>query len=918
MNPIIPTVERPIASVVRFQAAQRPQRPLFSGSLVQTHNKQLPAIQDISAQQVRQALIAKMGGNIRFGADDPPADPPADPTTDRPVEVATEMPDTPVSPSIMGREDYMFVAARLNARMQEMAILTSNAKQDAYLGYAPEAEPKHVIARAMAFAIMALDHPELLKKAPTDLNTQESVLRQSLDMILPPEVRKGKNYAQLKRVVNKSLQELNEIIYDPDRPVRQMQEDVNRIQLHDEVFYILKEFFLANKNPDKWSLFEFSKHMRDVVPTLVDISSDTVRTAEIMEKTIAAAKEVKVSSGTVKHLAESPEDFNELLEQHYNGGKGNMTEQQYEVIGRLIQKFATNNQGPEGAKYHERLNFLLEDYPWNTTGGTIDAKNTKRILDEDHWGLEKPKGKIIQHMAVLEDLKEKGLPPINGKILCLVGPPGVGKTSLAKSIARATGRNLAHVALGGVHEEAEIRGHRSTYIGALAGRVAKAFVEAGSQDPVLVLDELDKMSQGGHGGDPTAALLEVLDPNQNKRFKDHFVGDDIPLDLSKAIIMVTANFLEQIPGPLKDRLEIVQLEPYDEDEKVKITNKFLLPKIRKEYGLKDEEFRVPEKSVRTIINDYTFEAGVRGIDKMLRDLAEKSILSRRMGTGLITTMTGSRIVKLLEPPDTSISLLKGEVLKENTVGRSNGLVVMGDIGGKVGNFLATARTEDLKEPEMPGELVLTPVNKNLKDMTSDSVNNSLSWIQDHREQLGITVPKGKKIIVTVTTERGGPVDGDSAGAAITCAVVSALRKEPFRYDVAMTGTISTHGRVLAIGGLKHKLRGVLNAGEGVIKTVFVPKENEPDLKLLPKVLADKFATLDLTQKTGSPGEIKQIITAATEASASKGKTLVILNDRIEPILNYSLVRSAQPPAKKENPFTFSHGETADSAQMLAT
>ncbi len=866
-------------SGVRFKPSAQTVR-----SRHQTTTVSSPVLTQSSSMLTTMPLAswqAQLGHKLRFGEDSGPK----------------EKKDT-IDPFL---KDLLLVRVSLKTDMEELLPILLQARDDAYLGYVDKPEPRHLMYTMMMFAKTALHSPKLMDAAPSELQPVGLIFRQCADAVLPPSVRAGKSAEQLQYALEKGLEALKTLNFPKDKPVRKMKELGDNVNVSDELIKGLARFFRKHSKPEDRSLLNLGEFFRNGLVDK-DASNQTIQASAIFNNIIKDAQSPLPLTHDPDKRAETPEEFKALLDKHYQGGKGIMSDQQYRAISRMLSKFKKASQGgmgissPDAQKYLERLSFILEDYPWVESKTTLDARKTQTILDQDHWGLQKPKRKIVQHIAVLKELQDKGLPPLEGKIMCLVGPPGVGKTSLAQSVAKATGRKLAHVALGGVHEEAEIRGHRSTYIGALAGRIAKAFVEAGTQNPIIVLDEVDKMSQGNLHGDPTAALLEVLDPKQNKHFKDHFVGDDIPLDLSKSIILVTANYLERIPEALRDRMEMIQLDAYDEDEKVKIAEKFIVPKTQASMGLTDKDFQLPEKTVRRLIADYTFEAGVRDLQKKIKDLAEVTILNRQLGTPSKPQIEPADLEHLLEPPNTSVRLLKGHVLPD-TVGRVNALVVMGDVAGKVESFLGTKRHQPLADPNAPGELVMTPLNKNLKDMTSDSVNNAFTWILDHADELGVTLPQGKRTTFTVTTERGGPVDGDSAGAAITTVALSTLTNRPIRHDVAMTGTISTHGRVLAIGGLKHKLRGAMNAGNGAVKVVFVPKENEDDLKHLPPIMANRFQVLDLAQVAPNQPDANALITKAVQDSQAVGKALVVMTDRIEPILNYTLLAPVTPSAQ---------------------
>ena len=452
--------------------------------------------------------------------------------------------------------------------------------------------------------------------------------------------------------------------------------------------------------------------------------------------------------------------------------------------------------------------------PWyEKSEERFDLEEAEKILDEDHYGLKRIKERIVEYLAV-QALTKK----LKGPVLCFVGPPGVGKTSLAKSIARSTGRKFVRLSLGGVRDEAEIRGHRRTYIGALPGKIIQSLKKAGTNNPVFLLDEVDKMSTDFRG-DPAAALLEVLDPEQNHAFNDHYL--DLDYDLSDVMFITTANTLGGIPLPLQDRMEIIQLSGYTEFEKLNIALKYLIVRQKKECGLDETPFVLSEGAVRTIIHHYTKEAGVRALEREIasvcRKVARQVVKDKKQGTGSTLEITAKMIPKFLGVPKFRL----GKKEEKDEIGLSNGLAVT-QYGG---DLLAAEVTV------VPGKGKLITTGK-LGDVMQESAQAAMSYVRSRSGRLGLEQDFYSKIDLHVHFPEGAiPKDGPSAGITIATSLVSALMKVPVRRDLAMTGEITLRGRVLPIGGLKEKL---LAAHRGGIGTVIIPKENRRDLREVPR------------------------------------------------------------------------------------
>ncbi len=447
--------------------------------------------------------------------------------------------------------------------------------------------------------------------------------------------------------------------------------------------------------------------------------------------------------------------------------------------------------------------------PWNaTTEDNLDLEQARTVLDEDHFDLDKVKERIIEYLAVAK-LKHE----VAGPILCFVGPPGVGKTSLGQSIARTLGRKFIRISVGGVRDEAEIRGHRRTYIGAMPGTIIRAIRDAEAMNPVLLIDEIDKMG-ADFRGDPASAMLEVLDPEQNRHFRDHYL--DLPFDLSKVLFICTANTLDTIPPPLLDRMDVIELSGYTEDEKVGIATRYLIPKQLKAHGVEDSQLSLPEEALRTIIREYTREAGVRNLERRLADVVRKAATRIAKGEAEHCDVGDEQLREWLGPRRFS-----GEVRKRTSdPGVATGLAYTA-VGGDVLFIEATA---------YPGKGKLT-ITGQLGEVMQESAQAALSWVRAHSKQLGLPDDWFAKHDVHIHVPAGAvPKDGPSAGITMATAIASLVRGEPVASDVGMTGEITLTGQVLPIGGIREKALAAQRAG---LKRVILPRENEPDLKELP-------------------------------------------------------------------------------------
>ena len=479
----------------------------------------------------------------------------------------------------------------------------------------------------------------------------------------------------------------------------------------------------------------------------------------------------------------------------------------------------------EASVIRNYLDVCLE-IPWNTrTKETLDIRQTQKTLDADHYGLDKVKERIIESLAV-----RQLTPDAKGTVLCLVGPPGTGKTSVAMSVARALNRKLARISLGGVHDEAEIRGHRRTYVGAMPGRIVSGLITAGSMNPVMVLDEIDKLGSD-YRGDPSSALLEVLDGEQNSRFRDNFL--EIPIDFSDIFFITTANTTSTIPRPLLDRMEVIELTSYTDEEKLRIAKRHLLPKQRAKHGLNGNQLRVSDTAIREIISLYTRESGVRTLERELASICRKTARRIAMGECRSVTVKAGGLEPFLGAP----RYQQDHLYAKDEIGMVRGLAWT-QVGGEVLDV-------EVGVVDGSGKLELTG---NLGDVMKESARAAITYIRSRADVLGIDPDFYKNKDIHIHFPEGAvPKDGPSAGITICIAVISALTETPVRRDLAMTGEITLRGRILPIGGLKEKTMAALRTG---ITTVIIPSENEKDLAEIDQTVrsALNFVTTDHVDK----------------------------------------------------------------------
>ncbi len=502
------------------------------------------------------------------------------------------------------------------------------------------------------------------------------------------------------------------------------------------------------------------------------------------------------------------EDGNEIAEYMKKIEKTKLSKEAKEKALAEVKKLKNmSSMSSEATVVRNYLDWLL-DIPWKKRSKVNkDLQKALDILEKDHYGLDKVKERIVEYLAV-----QSRADKVKGPILCLVGPPGVGKTSLGKSIARATGRSFVRASLGGMRDEAEIRGHRRTYIGSMPGKIIKGMKKAATSNPLFLLDEIDKLGNDWRG-DPSSALLEVLDPEQNAAFNDHYL--EVDYDLSDVMFVTTANSLD-MPRPLLDRMEIIRLSGYTEDEKIEISKRHLIPKIFEENAVKPHELVITDEAIRDIVRYYTREAGVRNLERELSKIARKAVKDILLEKNGYVEVNAKNLEKYLGV----IKYRYGEAESEDHVGVTTGLAWT-EVGGDI-LFIEAV--------DMPGKGKITQTGK-LGDVMKESIETAYSVVRAHSKQLGIDPEVFEKTDIHVHVPEGAtPKDGPSAGIAMYTTLVSVLTKIPVRKDVAMTGEITLQGRVLPIGGLKEKLLSALRGG---IKTVIIPKDNEKDLAEIP-------------------------------------------------------------------------------------
>ena len=653
-----------------------------------------------------------------------------------------------------------------------------------------------------------------------------------------------KNFTQVDPYLEAEIEEIPELYERSDQTealVRTVREQVKRfLELGGNPFFDQNIF--AN-----WSIFSYTDDPNQLVNTISQaIDFKTIDKQQILEMVSAQerlqrlsellAKEIRIMEISQKISSQTQERVSRItkeailkeqmrsIEEELGGGdsehaevkefelkikKANMPKEVQEKarkeLGRLAKMSSYN---PEAGYIRNYLEWLT-DLPWSLVKQPkVDLKKAEEILEEDHYGLKKVKERVLEYLAV-HKLSGK----MRGPILCFVGPPGVGKTSIGKSIARALARKFVKVSLGGIRDEAEIRGHRRTYVGSMPGRIVQGVKQAGTINPVFMLDEIDKIG-ADYRGDPSAALLEALDPEQNEGFSDHYL--EVPFDLSNVMFITTANILDTIPPALRDRLEIIRYAGYTEDEKFHIAKRFLIPKQIENHGLKIDKLEFLDDAIYSVIREYTREAGVRSLEREMSAVIRKVARKVAEGEKKKFEITSADIHKFLGP----IKFLPQLAEIEDTVGMTTGLSVT-EAGGEILFIEVTL---------MPGKggLLLTG---QLGDVMKESGQAAMSYVRSKWSSLGLAERFFQKVDVHVHVPEGAiPKDGPSAGISLTTAIVSAFTKVPVHKEVAMTGEVTLRGRVLEIGGFKEKVLAAHRAG---VKTVIAPADNEKDLEDIP-------------------------------------------------------------------------------------
>ena len=606
---------------------------------------------------------------------------------------------------------------------------------------------------------------------------------------------------------------------------------------------------------------------------ILDLKSRLEKIYAFIEKEISVLSVEKKIRGRVKNQMEKTQREYYLNEQlkaiqkelgEIDEGKDELTNISKAIANAKMPKLAREkclselkklkSMSPMSAEATVVRNYLdwMTELPWsNKSKINTDLNNAQKILDEDHYGLEKVKERIIEFLAV-----QKRIQKMKGPILCLVGPPGVGKTSLGKSIAKATNRKFIRISLGGIRDEAEIRGHRRTYIGSLPGKIIQMMKKAGTKNPLFLLDEIDKVGND-YRGDPSSALLEALDPEQNKEFNDHYL--EVDYDLSDVMFVTTANTLNILP-PLLDRMEVIRLSGYTEDEKVNISQKFLIPKQSENNGLKKEEWKIDEKVNRKIIRDYTRESGVRNLEREISKIARKLVKKIDNNEKVNNPIIDKDIKDLLGVPKFNY----GEIEAENRVGVVTGLAWT-EVGGEI---------LKIESAVMPGKGKMQITGK-LGDVMQESVKAAKSYIRSKSLEYGIIPPIfDKKDFHIHVPEGATPKDGPSAGIGMVTSIISAITEIPVDKNVAMTGEITLRGIVLPIGGLKEKLLAAHRAG---IKKVLIPIENKKDLIDVPKTILDTMEIITVKNveevlKVALTKPLKRVEWVEVDQISKKGKT----------------------------------------------
>ncbi|AIQ20148.1 DNA-binding protein [Paenibacillus sp. FSL H7-0357] len=646
-----------------------------------------------------------------------------------------------------------------------------------------------------------MDNEEFYEVMARELPEQEDVDQES-DALMRTVLSQFEHYITLsKKVTPETLAAVSDI----EEPGRLADVITSHLALKIKDKQEILETIDVSKRLEK--LLDILNNEREVLELERKINQRVKKQMEKTQKEYYLREQMKAIQkelGEKEGRAGEADELRSLMEEK------NLPERVQEKIEKEIDRLEKMPaSSAEGSVIRNYVDWLLS-LPWSeSTEDDLDILKAEQVLDADHYGLEKPKERVLEYLAVQKLVKK-----LKGPILCLVGPPGVGKTSLARSIARSLNRKFVRISLGGVRDEAEIRGHRRTYVGAMPGRIIQGMKTAGSVNPVFLLDEIDKMA-ADFRGDPSAALLEVLDPEQNNTFSDHFV--ELPFDLSNVMFVTTANAVHNIPRPLLDRMEMLFIPGYTELEKLQIASRYLLPKQRKNHGLEDEQLSIEDDTLLKIVREYTRESGVRNLEQQIAALCRKAAK------------------QIVSDEKKQVSILPGEV--KDYLGVSKYRYGMAELEDQIGTVTGLAWTEvggdtlliEVTVVQGTGKLTLTG---QLGDVMKESAQAAFSYTRSKAEELGLEPDFHEKNDIHIHIPEGAiPKDGPSAGITIATALISALTKRYVSKDVAMTGEITLRGRVLPIGGLKEKSLAAHRAG---YKKILLPKDNERDLKDIPE------------------------------------------------------------------------------------
>ena len=651
----------------------------------------------------------------------------------------------------------------------------------------------------------------------------ETIVDHEMNALMRQMSQLFKDYVKISRNVPNETIAAFDNIEEPDRKVFYAAANINQsIEIKQNILskYILKEQF--------YEVIKILNSEIDILKIEKEIDNKVQENIAKTQRKFIIQEQIKILQDELGDDEESTSEFAKIRDQIV---KAKMPK---EVEAKALEEFnklkKTPTMSPESTVIRNYLDWLV-DIPWSKrTKDNLSIKHVQKILDEDHFGLEKPKERIIEHIAVLNLVKH-----MKGQILCFVGPPGVGKTSLGKSIARALGRNFIRISLGGVRDEAEIRGHRKTYIGSMPGKIIHSMKKAGTVNPVILLDEIDKMSMDFRG-DPSSAMLEVLDPEQNNSFNDHYI--EVDYDLSQVMFITTANVRYNIPLPLQDRMEIIELPGYLDYDKLEIAKRHILPKQLIAHGIENKNVTFSDEAIKKIISEYTREAGVRNLERELATVCRKvarDIVVKESANGKVLkphkqVIDETRIEDYLKTP----RFRSHRHSKLNKVGSVTGLAWT-SVGGEI-------LTVDVTIMNGGGKLTLTG---QLGNVMKESAHAGLSYLRSKAKHLGLNPDffKGKEIHIHLP-EGAIPKDGPSAGITMAMAMLSAVSGIPASNSIAMTGEITLTGSLLAIGGLNEKL---LAAKRNDIKTILIPKDNEIDLKEMPEKVKEGLKIIPIAK-----------------------------------------------------------------------